>query len=180
MKVNYCICLIPWRTFKNISKSYLKKSCIQGLRPIPTKFWVSPKKTLWAGLIFPSAHSSASSVFDVVQPPVSFELLTIFTRLSLFWSICSSPLFWLIVRYFNTHITFFHTTRCCWEQNLSQNITSFPDPAASAADQPEWNEWGDTENLQVRNLFGLVTRVGQKIKIFDLGFPIRRAFAEWC
>ena len=23
-------------------------------------------------------------------------------------------------------------------------------------------------------------RVGQKIKIFDLGFPIRRAFAEWC
>ena len=23
-------------------------------------------------------------------------------------------------------------------------------------------------------------RVGQKIKNFDLGFPIRRAFAEWC
>ena len=26
----------------------------------------------------------------------------------------------------------------------------------------------------------VIIRVGQKIKIFDLGFPIRRAFAEWC
>ena len=29
--------------------------------------------------------------------------------------------------------------------------SSRPDPAASAADQPEWNGWGGFENLQVTN-----------------------------
>ena len=40
-------------------------------------------------------------------------------------------------------------------------------------------ECGDNMQSSV-NCSAVLIRVGQKIKIFDLGFPIRRAFAEWC
>ena len=65
--------------------------------------------------------------------------------------------------------------------NMAGGMTEAPNTAGGVTEKCQ-----ETENITnpfkglFLSHFRVTSRVGQKIKIFDLGFPIRRAFAEWC